>query len=262
MNPFLDLLLRGHAASEDRLRPWYAFAHEVSLAPTKVTEPAIGQIRLKWWSDAADEVLSSTTEPRAHPAVTAWNVALDAAGHRPAPGLIHAFVQAHALDLEAQPYGDFEALRAGATARWGNLLRVGLQVLEVGDEAHHHAGNHVGSAYGIAESLFTLATASTRNRQTHPDFTAAPEQMTAEARMEAGQRTLGQAVFHLDRALEVLPRASVSALPVLRLGLAARALIEAADRAGADPLALPPVSRVAGTFALRLVAAKVRRAYA
>jgi phytoene synthase len=262
MNPFLELLLRAHPGAESVLRPWYTFAHEVALSPKKVTEPAIGQIRLKWWSDAASEVLDPASSPRAHPAVTDWARALEGAGHRPAPGLVHAMIDAHALDLEKQPYSDFEALRADATARWGNQLRVGLQLLQVGDEAHHHAANHVGAAFGLVLCLYTLTVEAQQGRQAHPDFAVAPEKMEPAARADGAGRTLGQARYHLDRAREILPKPTKQALPVLRLGLAASALIEAAERAGADPLALPPPSHVAQTFALRLTWAKFRNAYA
>ena len=262
MNPFLDLLLRAHPGAETVLRPWYAFAHEVALAPKKVTEPAIGQIRLKWWSDAAYEILDPAATPRAHPAVTAWASALAKASHRPAPGLVQAMIDAHALDLEKQPYSDFEALRADATARWGNQLRVGLQLLEVGDEAHHHAANHLGAAFGLTMSLYAIAVEAPQGRQAHPDFALAPEKMEPAVRVEAAHSTLGQARYHLDRAKEILPKPTKQALPVLRLGLAGSALIEAAERAGADPLALPLPSHVAQTFALRLTWAKFRNAYA
>ena len=262
MNPFLDLLLRAHPEAESVLRPWYAFAHEVALSPKKVTEPTIGQIRLKWWSDAAGEILDPSTTPRAHPAVTDWADALTQAGHRPAPGLVQAMIDAHALDLEKQPYSDFEALRADATARWGNQLRVGLQLLEMGDEAHHHAANHVGAAFGLVMSLYAIAPEAQQGRQAHPDFTMEPEKMDPEARQAASHGTLGQARYHLDRAKEILPRPEKRALPVLRLGLAASALIEAAERAGADPLALPLPPQVAQTFALRLTWAKLRGSYA
>lgn len=262
MNPFLDLLLRAHPRAEGVLRPWYEFAHEVALSPKKVTEPTIGQIRLKWWSDAAEEILDPTATPRAHPAVTGWADALAQAGHRPAPGLVQAMIDAHALDLEKQPYADFEALRADATARWGNQLRVGLQLLEVGDEAHHHAANHIGAAFGLVMSLYAVAPEAQQGRQAHPGFWLEPEKMDAEARIEAAQSTLGQAQYHLDRAREILPKPTKQALPVLRLGLAGSALMDAAGRAGGDPLAFPLPPHVAQTFALRLTWAKLRNAYA
>lgn len=261
MNPFLDVLLRAHPQAEPRLRPWYAFAHEVALAPRKVTEPAIGQIRLKWWAEAADEILDPATTPRAHPAVTAWNDALDPAT-APAPGLVHALINAHTLDLEPQPYADFEALRADATARWGNLLRVGLQLLAVRDDSHHHAANHVGAAFGLAGSLYAVAPEAQQNRQAHPGLPLSPEKASPQARREVADHTLGQALYHLDRAQELLPRPVSEALPVLRLGVAARALIQTAARAGADPLALPPTAHAAQTFVLRLTWARVRGAYA
>jgi hypothetical protein len=59
-----------------------------------------------------------------------------------------------------------------------------------------------------------------------------------------------------------VPKPDPRALPVLRLGLAASALIAAADRVGSDPVTLPAMSFVAQTFALRMAWAKLRGAYA
>lgn len=262
MNPFLDVLLRTHPQAEPCLRSWYEFAHEVALAPHRVTEAALGHIRLKWWADAAEEVLDASTAPRAHPAVTAWDQALNTSGHRPAPGLVRAFIDAHALDLEKQPYADFEALRADATARWGNLLRVGLQLLEVGDEGHHHAANHVGAAFGLISSLYGVGLAAAQGRQGHPAFSLSPEKTAAQDRRQAGEHTLGQARYHLQRTQELLPKPDKRALSVLRLGLAASAMLDEAERCGADPLALPSVERVSQTFILRLTWARMRGTYA
>ena len=261
MDRFAALLLQSHPKAEPVLAPWFAFSHEVSLAPRKVTEPAIGQIRLKWWTEAAEECLDATREARVHPAVTGWNAALDEAGHRPAPGLVLAMIEAHALDLEKTPYADIEALRADATARWGNQLRVGLQLLHVGDENHHHAANHVGAAFGMMQQLYAATGEDARGRQVLPGLGTELDKAPPEARAEAGLALCGQALYHLDRAQELLPKPQATALPVLRFGLAAKALIDEAEKAGGDPAALPDKDKVADTFALRLTWARLRGRY-
>ena len=48
---------------------------------------------------------------------------------------------------------------------WLGKLRVGLQLLEVGDEAHHHAANHVGAAFGLVSSLYNAVPEAMRGRQ-------------------------------------------------------------------------------------------------
>ena len=263
MNPFAVLILQAHPDAAPRVEAWLRFAHEVSLAPGKVSEPGLGEIRLKWWSDAALEALDTGTgSPRAHPAVMAFHEAVQGADVRPAPGLVRAFIDAHSLDLEPRPYADIEALRADATARWGNQLRVCLQLLSVTDEAHHHAANHVGAGFGMMQVLFGAGIAAARGRQ----LLSGPEgreleQMPSEYRARLGGELCGQAAFHLDRAVELLPRPRKEALPVLRFGLAARALITAAEAAGADPLALPAPEMVARTFPLRLTWARLRGRY-
>ena len=208
MNPFAVLILQAHPDAASRVEAWLRFAHEVSLAPGKVSEPGLGEIRLKWWSDAALEALDTGTgSPRAHPAVMAFHEAVQGADVRPAPGLVRAFIDAHSLDLEPRPYADIEALRADATARWGNQLRVCLQLLSVTDEAHHHAANHVGAGFGMMQVLFGAGIAAARGRQ----LLSGPEgreldQMSPEDRARLGGELCGQAAFHIDRAVELLPR--------------------------------------------------------
>ena len=275
MNPFAALILQAHPEPALRIEAWLRFAHEVSLAPGKVSEPGLGEIRLKWWSDAALEALDtgidSSGSPRAHPAVMAFHEAVQGAEVRPAPGLVRAFIDAHVLDLETRPYADIEALRADATARWGNQLRVGLQLLAITDEVHHHAANHVGAGFGIMQVLFSARLNAARGRNVLPDLTATGldlnldldfEQTAPEDRANAGEALCGQAAFHLDRALELLPDPQPAALPVMRFGLAARALITAARKAGTDPLHVPTPETVAQTFALHLLWARLRRRYA
>ena len=266
MNPFAALILQAHPEPASRIEAWLRFAHEVSLAPGKVSEPGLGEIRLKWWSDAALEALNTGTDssgsPRAHPAVMAFHEAVKGAEVRPAPGLVRAFIDAHGLDLETRPYADIEALRADATARWGNQLRVCLQLLSVTDEAHHHAANHVGAGFGILQVLFSARIAAARGRQVLPGPEGRElEQMSPDDRARLGADLCGQAAFHLDRAVELLPRPRKEALPALRFALAARALITAAEAAGADPLALPAPEQVARTFPLRLTWARLRGRY-
>ncbi|MEC8154710.1 MAG: squalene/phytoene synthase family protein, partial [Pseudomonadota bacterium] len=198
MNPFAALILQAHPEPASRIEAWLRFAHEVSLAPGKVSEPGLGEIRLKWWSDAALEALDTGTDssgsPRAHPAVMAFHEAVQGAEVCPAPGLVRAFIDAHGLDLETRPYADIEALRADATARWGNQLRVCLQLLSVTDEAHHHAANHVGAGFGILQVLFSARIAAARGRQVLPGPEGRElEQMLPDDRARLGADLCGQA---------------------------------------------------------------------
>lgn len=48
----------------------YAFDYELARAPRTATNPLVGEVRLTWWSEAADEVFAGKT-PRQHPVVLA-----------------------------------------------------------------------------------------------------------------------------------------------------------------------------------------------
>ncbi len=58
------------AGERARLAAFFALIHEIRRVPALVSEPPLGEIRLQWWRDAADEVRAGG-QVRAHPVTQA-----------------------------------------------------------------------------------------------------------------------------------------------------------------------------------------------
>ncbi len=82
-----------------RLQAIHAFALEIAEIPGKVTQPLLGEMRLRWWSDALAAAEEGAS--RAHPVLDALIDICDVC--RLAPHEIETFLEAHIADLYDDP---------------------------------------------------------------------------------------------------------------------------------------------------------------
>ena len=85
----------------------YAFDHTLARIAHIVTQPMLGEIRLAWWREAAEEAVAGKAS-RAHPVVEALSVAIGRRGLDIAP--FETLIEAHARDLDATPLSLDEAV--------------------------------------------------------------------------------------------------------------------------------------------------------
>jgi 15-cis-phytoene synthase len=153
------------ATIRDDLFALYGFAAEIARIPDLVSEPALGEIRLRWWNDA----LSGTAGGRgdsATPALRALSSTI--ATHRLPLAPFEALIEARMPDLYSDPpatVGDLEG-------RLGEMESALFQMAAiiaggVGREAADAAG-HAGVAYGIARRLAAFASDRGRGRTIVP----------------------------------------------------------------------------------------------
>ncbi|HTK36425.1 MAG TPA: squalene/phytoene synthase family protein [Caulobacteraceae bacterium] len=103
----------------------YAFNDELARVAEQVSTPMIGDIRLAWWREGAEAVV--TGEPmRAHPVLQAL---VPAAG-RLDLGLLEAMIQARAADLDPEPFADEAALVAYIDGTAGALMAAAARLLD------------------------------------------------------------------------------------------------------------------------------------
>lgn len=109
--------------ASDRLKALalYALAIELRRIPAAVSEAGLGEIRLQWWRDALDEIISGRA-PRKHPVVqTLANAGVITPATRP---LIETGIDARARLLYPDPFADVEDLSAFFAGAEGWLGRV------------------------------------------------------------------------------------------------------------------------------------------
>jgi phytoene synthase len=89
-----------------RLHALHAFALEIAEIPGKVTQPLLGEMRLRWWQDAL--AASNEDGGRAHPVLDALLDTLDACSLPRRE--VAAFLEAHVADLYDDPMPTTTAL--------------------------------------------------------------------------------------------------------------------------------------------------------
>ena len=138
------------AKRRKHLHALHAFAAEIDEIPGKVTQPLLGEMRLRWWQDALaaeDEGAS-----RAHPVLDALVDTLVAC--RLARHEIAAFLEAHAADLYDDPMETTAALLDYCERTAAQPLRWSARALGAADDAE--ALTEAGAALGLLRILRRL----------------------------------------------------------------------------------------------------------
>jgi phytoene synthase len=143
----------------------YGFAAEVARVPDLVSEPALGEIRLRWWRDSLAEADGSSG---AAGTPTLRAVATTINSHRLPFAAFEALIEARSPDL----YSDPPATLADLEGRMGETESVLFQMAAIilgasGPETADAAG-HSGIAYGVARRLAALASDRARGRAIVP----------------------------------------------------------------------------------------------
>jgi 15-cis-phytoene synthase len=156
----------------------YGFAAEIARVPDQVREPALGEIRLKWWSDALLEALRREGAGEA-PALRAAAGAI--ARHSLPLAAFEALIEARRADFYSDPpatIGDLEG-RLGETE--SALFQMAAIASGGSGPETAEAAGHAGIAYGVARRLSQFAPDRARGR------TILPADLLAEHGLSAGE---------------------------------------------------------------------------
>lgn len=127
----------------------YAFHLEVAKVPELVREPMMGQIRLQWWRDSLNALLSGGAV--AHPVAGPLAEAI----HRfdLPPDRLEHLIDAREADLTGEPPETLAAMEDYARATAATLNELALDILGVHQAAAREAGREVGIAWGLTGLL-------------------------------------------------------------------------------------------------------------
>ncbi len=202
-----------------------ALAHaELGHIAHAVTEPLMGHMRLAWWREGVEEIMSGRT-PRPHPVLQALanNIAYDSAIF---PLLLET-IEARAADLDPDSLVTLEDWRRYDAQTAGNLhLAMALMLDEAAAQAHKAAIIDAGAAYATLSHIRGLA--------------------RGEACSEAWRRAHGDSAEQLrvmvDAALHAVPLAPLpkTLLPLSALARLTRFHASRIRRAGYEPTRLRP----------------------
>lgn len=136
-----------------RLLALYALASEIELAPARVSEAPLGEIRLQWWRDALAEIAAGAPA-RAHPVVGALAAAGLSADSRAA---IEAAIDARARLLYPGAFSSAADFAAWCDAAEGGVAQSAWRLLAPDAEAATKSAREAGTAYAIARRARALA---------------------------------------------------------------------------------------------------------
>lgn len=162
--------------------------------PDQVSEATLGEIRLKWWSDALVEAIGRGGGGET-PALRAATAAITRLALPIAP--FAALIEARSADL----YSDPPATLSDLEGRMGETESVLFQMTAIasggaGSETADAAG-HAGVAYGIARRLSTVASDRARGRMILPADLLAENGISASDAFAASPNGLRQSVSAL-----------------------------------------------------------------
>jgi phytoene synthase len=121
----------------------YAFNQEVAKTRESVSEAMIGEIRLQWWKEAIDQILSGHT--REHPVVQEL---AQIKTLKPIAPLLYDIIEARKSDLYTDGVADMKALTAYAENVGGKLCEAAVIICNETDE-NSLAGLDCGTAWAM-----------------------------------------------------------------------------------------------------------------
>jgi phytoene synthase len=217
----------------------YGFAAEIARVPDLVREPTLGEIRLKWWSDALTETVVETA-PGETPSLRAVSQAIVRQALPIAPAL--ALIEARAGDLYSDPPGSLTDLEGYLGETESVLFQMAALMAGGGSETADAAG-HAGVAYGLTRRLARFGSDRARMRTVLPATLLAEKGLAAtDVFSETPSKAVWSAVTALARhtqsrlrqaqeAIAALPRGQPTAfLPMAVVP----PLLQRIERAGAE----------------------------
>lgn len=199
-----------------RLVALYAFHSELRLIPARVSEPALGEIRVQWHRDALGEIRDGK-HPRAHPIIE--EVAAAGLADTAYAPWIDAAVDAAARPLYGEGFVDADDLFDWLRAADGAIDAVAV-ALAGGDETLCHVAQEAGAAFAAAREGRVLAPtvdcstpAQALWRKAKPVLSLAPDECApavAHLYLTPAYLKRGNRAFPLMKRLRILSAIAVA----------------------------------------------------
>jgi phytoene synthase len=174
---YLTALVRAHdrpryyatlfapAGIRDDLFALYGFAAEIARVPEMVSEPQLGEMRLRWWSDSLAAASAASAEGET-PALRA--AAATIATHRLPVAPFHALIEARSADLYSDPAGSVNELEGRLGETESVLFQMAAIIAGAKGSDVADAAGHAGVAYGLARRLALVGPDRARGRTILP----------------------------------------------------------------------------------------------
>jgi phytoene synthase len=150
---YLSALLTGEPERHD-LMTLIAFDAEIARIADRVSEPMLGEIRLQWWRDQLQPLLSSNPG-MGRTGHTIADAMLELVSRRGLPGgLVHGLVDARSFDVAREPMADMRGLVTYLGKTEGALCGLSARILGAPEgDALEAAADAAGRALGLTRVL-------------------------------------------------------------------------------------------------------------
>ncbi len=156
----------------------YGFAAEIARVPHQIKEPMLGELRLRWWSDALVEAVRRDGAGET-PALRAAAGAI--ARHSLPLSAFEALIEARGADLYSDPPATLTDLEGRMGETESALFQMAAIVSGAAAQESADAAGHAGIAYGTARRLSRLASDRAYGRTILPDALLTEHELTASA---------------------------------------------------------------------------------
>ena len=226
----------------------YAFNQELARIAESVSEPPLGQIRLRWWHDAVAAIFEGRSPPP-HPVMPGLTEAIekyDIERHS-----FDAILTARAFDLESEPPANLDDLIAYATGTSAALNALVLDVLGVKDDASADAARAAGIAWALIGLLRAVPHHARRRRLYLPADLCQAASITEDEIFAGKAKSIGTEIIsviamearrHLAEARSRRHEVDQAALPVLLPSILADTYLAQLAASGFDPFVAPSKS--------------------
>jgi 15-cis-phytoene synthase len=154
----------------------YGFAAEVARVPDLVSEPGLGEIRLRWWQDSLVEAVGSGG---AGGTPTLRAIAATINRQRLPLTAFQALIEARSADLYSDPPATVADVEGHMGETESVLFQMAAIILGARGPETADASGHAGIAYGVARRLAVFASDRARGRSIVPADVLALQGLTS-----------------------------------------------------------------------------------
>ncbi|SVD11733.1 uncharacterized protein METZ01_LOCUS364587, partial [marine metagenome] len=229
------------AGSRGRHALWALYALNLELARARevVTQPMLGEVRLRWWHDTLECLFQG--QSTGHPVVQALAQSWPSVGK--VQNILLSLVDSRILELNGRVPKTLGELEGYLERTSSSLMRLSLSALGVDDESARAAGGRIGLAWGLVGLIRSLPFSSGPAQLSVPSSIFSELGCSLQDKKGGPSRNLNSAVrvlaeratFHVCMSRELVLKAPSTARAVLSLGALTRLYLNRITRANYDP---------------------------
>jgi len=229
------------ARSKGRHALWALYALNLELSRTHelVTQPVLGEIRLRWWRDVLVDLFKG--QATGHPVVEALAESWPSVAQ--VQNTLLSLVDSRILELHGQVPKTLEELEGYLGRTSSSLMQLSLSALGVNDGSARVASDRIGLAWGLVGLIRSLPFSSGPAQLSVPSsvfselgYSLEDEIVGPSLVLNSAVRVLAErATFHICRSRKHAVNAPSTARAVLSLGGLTQLYLNRIARADYDP---------------------------